>query len=173
MFSLPFRRLDGNRSPGINGRGLGFRPSTASRGFEAVGVENNMSIVQERRRLERFDLRLPANITVEGGGNGREGESLSLFTTDVCSDGAFFESSRPQPMGARVRVSFLVFSEMLRKRTGRCARVETRGSVVRGGQGGFAIQFSNSKKIRTQRLPENNFRSDQNIEEYQTVYFSV
>ncbi len=51
----------------------------------------------ERRKLERFNLQVPAKIGVIS--HGQEKEILDILTSDLCAGGAFFHMDRPLPEG--------------------------------------------------------------------------
>jgi hypothetical protein len=103
--------------------------------------------MDERRKLERFDLRAPARIVVEDEG-GRMDE-FNLTTKDVSSDGAYLYTSQPLPEGATVRMEFLIALDTLRKLTSEKgkARVRVKGKVIRVDENGAAIRFESKYKI--------------------------
>lgn len=56
----------------------------------------------ERRKLERFDLSIPAKIRFAV--TGRKQEEIGLTTINICSGGAFFKTTQPLPVGTKVDV---------------------------------------------------------------------
>jgi hypothetical protein len=103
--------------------------------------------MEERRRLERFQLHAPARIFVELG-EGKK-EELDLTTKDVSSGGAFIYSDQPLPEGATVKIELFISLAMLQKLAGEkgSAKVKVRGKVIRVAEDGAAIQFDSKYKI--------------------------
>lgn len=103
--------------------------------------------MEERRRLERFDLRTPARIFVELG-EGKK-EELDLTTKDVSSGGAFIYSDQPLPEGATVKIELFLSLAMLKKLAGEKgrAKVKVKGKVIRVDEDGAAIRFDSKYKI--------------------------
>jgi len=115
-------------------------------------VGNNMlqqeqSDMEERRKLERFELHAPARILVELGEGKRE--ELDLTTKDVSSGGAFIYSDQPLPEGATVKIELLISLTMLQKLAGEKgrAKVKVKGKVIRVDEDGAAIRFNSKYKI--------------------------
>ena len=63
-----------------------------------------MQIV-EKRKLERFDLNIPAKIQVVSGG---EKEEMKLTTRNICSGGAFFRTAQPLPVGTEITIDLVL-----------------------------------------------------------------
>ena len=95
--------------------------------------------MQERRKFERFSLRLPAKIEVVSP--QQERETLELFTSDVSASGAFFPTNEPLPTGAQVQLRLSLLSAIIRKLTGAQGCVMLEGKVIRSGPSGMAIYF--------------------------------
>jgi hypothetical protein len=102
----------------------------------------------EKRKLERFELSVPARIQGEENRN-----ILELATRDVCASGAFFHTDRSLPEGTKVRIDLLLPLERLKSflegydhahvsLTGKVSRIEPRG---------MAICFDNNYSIRPQK----------------------
>ncbi len=103
--------------------------------------------MEERRRLERFELRAPARILVEFDEGKRE--ELDLTTKDVSSGGAYIYSDQPLPEGATVIIELFISLSMLQTRAGETnkAKVKVKGTVIRVDEDGAAIRFNNKYKI--------------------------
>ena len=103
--------------------------------------------MDERRKLERFELCAPARITVEYD-RGRK-EEFDLTTKNLSSDGAFLFTSKPLPEGALVKMEFLIALDKLRRLTSEKgkARVRVKGKVIRVDENGAAIRFESKYKI--------------------------
>ena len=92
------------------------------------------ALMKERRKLERFDLRLPAEIDVAGG----ETRIRNLFTRNICAGGAFFETSDPLPLHTQVKIDLVAPTRV---------QIIVVGSVCRSEPGGMAIQFDEEYKL--------------------------
>jgi hypothetical protein len=103
--------------------------------------------MEERRKLERFELNAPARVLLESGRCKKD--EYNLTTRDVSSDGAFLYSTQPLPKGARVKMELLISLDALQKlerEKGR-AKVRVKGKVVRSDWDGIAIRFESGYKI--------------------------
>ena len=100
--------------------------------------------MNERRKLERFDLRVPAKIKMVGQNRGSE--ALNLMTKDICAGGAFFHTRDPVPKGAKVVIDLMLDRGL---RDGECiqAHIKVGGAVLRSDAAGMAICFDKSYKI--------------------------
>ena len=94
--------------------------------------------VEVRRRLERFDLRVPAKVEAIG----RSKEIQHLMTRNVSADGAFLESIRPFFQNTSVRT-------VLKLPNG--AEIKVDGLVLRSEPTGMAIRFDEGYKIVSPR----------------------
>lgn len=103
--------------------------------------------MEERRKLERFELNTPARVLLESGRSKKD--EYNLTTRDVSSAGAFLYSSQPLPEGASVKMEFLLSLDTLQKLAGdKCrAKVRVKGKVIRSDENGIAIRFESSYKI--------------------------
>ena len=101
--------------------------------------------MQERRKFERFQLRLPGKI--ETVAIRRRKETSELFTDDVSAGGAFFPTDHPLPLGTQVQLQLILANERIRQLTGEegCMRLE--GTVVRSEPTGMAISFDENYDI--------------------------
>ena len=100
-----------------------------------------------RRRMERFDLRLPAQIRVTGVDTNEE---IQLQTRDICAGGAFFQTNVPLPVGTRVDLDLTLPLDELKKLQGKRARIVVTGAVVRCQEDGIAVCFEDNYKILPQ-----------------------
>ena len=100
--------------------------------------------MNERRKLERFDLRVPAKIKVVGLDHKRE--TLNLMTEDISAGGAFFHAPDPLPKGTQVEID-LILDRGLRDGEGRRAYIKLGGAVLRSDAAEMAICFDRSYKI--------------------------
>jgi hypothetical protein len=105
--------------------------------------------MKNRRKLERFDLCVPALVVMESQ-NGEE-VVRDLTTKDVSSDGAYLHSSNLLPAGAIVKMEFMLALNAGSKsaKESRRARVKVTGKVIRVDENGAAIRFGTRFKITT------------------------
>ena len=100
--------------------------------------------MKERRKYERFDLRLPSKIEVLTSGKQ---EILDLLTSDVSAGGAFLYVGEPIPQGAQVKLSMILASEGLKELTGAQGLLKVAGTVVRCNTRGMAVFFDGDYEI--------------------------
>jgi hypothetical protein len=109
--------------------------------------------VLEQRKLERFDLSIPATIRVVAKDREREKEPINLLTKNICEGGAFFHTSHPLPQGKEVRVDLILPLNglKLKKIKEDRSRILVKGVVSRSEIDGMAISFQKGYKIRSLR----------------------
>jgi hypothetical protein len=103
----------------------------------------------EKRRLERFDLALPAIIrSGEPYGDGEEALSR-LLTKNICEGGGYFSTSKPLSEGTKVRVDLILplSGSTLKGYKRDKAKVSVDGTVLRSEAEGMAIGFSKKYAI--------------------------
>ena len=88
----------------------------------------------ERRKLERFELRLPAKIE----GLGLKKGAHNLLTRNISAGGAFLETTNQLPENSRVSIDFVVPTGVL---------VKVAGVVLRSEPTGIAIRFDNEYQL--------------------------
>jgi hypothetical protein len=105
----------------------------------------HMDTNQERRRLERFTIELPAKIEAAGA----EQRLLNLFTKDISSGGAYFRTQKPLPVGTEVRVDLVLPLDKLKKFLSDREKVTVNvtGTVLRAEPRGMAVGFSEDYKF--------------------------
>ena len=103
--------------------------------------------MKNKRRLERFNLGLPA--TIELLSPAQEERLFKLITTNVCSGGAYFHTHQPLPQGTRVKIDLVLPLDKLRKLKDehKMAYVNVTGTVSRSESGGMAIFFDEDYQI--------------------------
>ena len=103
--------------------------------------------MEERRKLERFELIVPARLLVKSGTN--KIEEYHLSTRDLSSAGAYLYSFQALPEGACVRMEFLIPFDALEKIAGDKgrAKVRVKGQVIRSSSDGMAVRFDSKYKI--------------------------
>ena len=103
--------------------------------------------MDERRKLERFELSAPARV-LTWSARGERAEHV-LTIRDLSSDGAFLYSSHPLPVGTIVKMEFELTPEAFQTlaiEKGR-ARVRVKGKIVRSESQGIVIRFDGNYKI--------------------------
>ena len=97
--------------------------------------------MEERRRLERFDLALPSTVGILDPKELMIGKPIDCLTRDVSSSGAYFLTRDPLPTGTCVSLEMALKPESGR-RPSVFSQMKTRGSVVRAEPAGMAVCFS-------------------------------
>ncbi len=106
--------------------------------------------MKERRKLERFQLRLPAKLEILPEAPQAEKELLELHTSNICSGGAFFRTWNPLAPGTVVMIDLLLEIPNGGFSINGKSLVEMRGRVVRSEHRGMAIAFDRRYKIKLQ-----------------------
>ena len=101
----------------------------------------------ERRRLERFDLELPAAIEVMNFDHKER--MINLLTTNICAGGAYFHTTQPLPKGTQVKIDLVLPLDKLRKlkKKHKEAYIKVTGTVIRTESEGMAICFEEDYQI--------------------------
>ncbi|HQL89837.1 MAG TPA: PilZ domain-containing protein [Syntrophales bacterium] len=103
-------------------------------------MADSYDLVYERRRLERFDLQVPAKIEVLSSPD--TASILELLTKDICAGGAYFPTKTALAAGTKVKLDIL-----LPVRNAGTAGdnprglIKVNGTVIRSGPSGMAIGF--------------------------------
>lgn len=97
------------------------------------------------RKMERFELNLPAQLSVNG--SAKKTDPVKLHTVDISAGGAFFRTSHPMPIGTSVKVEVIVSLDELKRLKGKRACVIVSGAVVRTDVEGMAVCFNERYKI--------------------------
>ena len=101
----------------------------------------------ERRKYERFNLRLATKTTVINDEQKEDKGILDLFTKDICAGGAFFHAVQPLPEGTQVKIDLVLDVDNLKKLTKKKAFIRLKGKVVHTESTGMAICFDKNYKI--------------------------
>ena len=101
----------------------------------------------DKRRLERFDLELPA--TIELLISDQEKSLVNLLTTNISSGGAYFHTPQPLPKGTQVKIDLVLPLDKLRKLKDehKQAYIKVTGTVLRSESEGMAICFEEDYQI--------------------------
>jgi hypothetical protein len=101
----------------------------------------------ERRKLERFDLCLPATIEMVTKGEEKEKVTPHLTTKNICSGGAYFHAGQPLLQGTEVKIRLLLALDKLIRLGGNRAFIKVKGRVLRTEPTGMAIRFYEDHQI--------------------------
>ena len=98
--------------------------------------------MENKRKLERFDLKMPAKI--EAVDIGPQQVAVDLHTNDVCAGGAFFPTLDPLPEGTQVKVEMLLPLQRLKvlRESSRQVFLLINGTVLRCQDNGMAVGFT-------------------------------
>jgi hypothetical protein len=103
--------------------------------------------MDEKRKLERFDLQVPVKIEVVK--RDREKGMLDLLTSNICSGGAFLHTNQPLPKGTEVKIDLVLPIDKLRKieKGVHQVYIKVKGTVQRTESAGMAISFDEDYQI--------------------------
>jgi hypothetical protein len=102
--------------------------------------------MKERRKLERFDFEVPAQI--KGVVSDEKGEMCDLSTTNICAGGAFFRTADPFPEGTKVKMQLVLPLDRIKELVGHDrVNVRVEGTVIRCGSAGMAVCFNEDYQI--------------------------
>lgn len=102
-------------------------------------------VTEEKRKIERFDLEVFSTIRIRR--RGHRSDTIELCSNNICSDGAYFETSMPLPLGTPVALSLKLNVNNKLKPTHDQVAIEVKGKVIRSENNGMAIQFDNDYKM--------------------------
>ena len=100
--------------------------------------------MEERRRFERFQLRLPVRMEVIISGKR---QVFDLETKDISAAGVFIETSERFSEGTPVQLSMTLSSDRIRELTGSQSLIKVKGIVVRSAPTGLAVGFAGRREI--------------------------
>ena len=100
----------------------------------------------EKRRMERFDLKLPALLTMmDKSGNQRASE---FMISNICAGGAFFKTNEPLSEGTEVKMDLILPLNRFMKTGSKKSHVDVSGSVIRTNNQGMAVCFEKNFIIK-------------------------
>ncbi|HEA69511.1 MAG TPA: hypothetical protein ENI07_22270 [Desulfobacterales bacterium] len=102
-------------------------------------------VVKEKRKMERFELKVFSKIQVESGWHNTD--TIELNTENICSNGAYFKTSKPLPVGTSVSLAMKLKVNSKLKSTINLMAIEVSGKVIRSEKDGMAIRFDNGYKM--------------------------
>lgn len=97
----------------------------------------------ERRGLERFELKILARI--QAVTPDPSPEMQDLYTSNICSGGAFFQTPRPLPEGTEVKIDLTLHLDKLKDLQEEFQQVyiKIKGKVLRTEPLGMSVSFDN------------------------------
>ena len=98
-----------------------------------------------RRKMERFDLKLPTKLSWVG--EDKEHKLVELMTSNICAGGAYFITKIPLPKGTEVKMDLILKLDRLHELGGRQSHIDVSGFVTRTDQQGMAVCFDQKYKI--------------------------
>ena len=104
----------------------------------------------ERRKLERFNLQIPAKIeSMASNAEMKDSGFPHILTSDICSGGAFFRTAEPLPEGTEVKIDLVLPLDNLEKIKDHVKHVfiAVTGTVLRSEQKGMAVGFNRNYQI--------------------------
>ena len=104
--------------------------------------------MKERRKLERYKLRVPTTVELPGVCGQRE--TLQLETKDISAEGAFLTTPQLISEGAHLKLEMILSVEKLRDLIGANKMIELRmeGTVIRKDPSGIAVLFDKKYQIK-------------------------
>lgn len=103
--------------------------------------------MQERRTLERFNLKLPAKVETDPRTPHEQGLIQELETENICSGGAFFPTLSPLVKGTRVKIEIALNALERGIQRGKGPLVKLKGEVLRSQPNGMVICFERPYRI--------------------------
>ena len=101
--------------------------------------------MKERRKYERFQLELPARLTMN---SSERTEIIELQTRDISAAGALLSGTTAQfPAGTRCQLELIVISERIKELTGVQGLIKIEGTIVRSTPEGVAVFFDGKCEI--------------------------
>jgi hypothetical protein len=100
--------------------------------------------MKDRRKYERFQLELPARLTMN---SLQTKEIFELKTRNISAAGAYFKATERFIIGTRCQVELTVTSERIKQLTGAQSFIKAEGIVVRSTPDGVAICFDGDCQI--------------------------
>jgi hypothetical protein len=99
----------------------------------------------DRRKMARFDLRLPTKLSWTLKDKAQE--SIELMTHNICAGGAYLMTNSPLPHGTEVKMDLTLQLDRLHELGGRQSHIDVSGYVIRTDHQGMAICFDREYKI--------------------------
>ena len=102
-------------------------------------------IESDRRKMERFELKLATKLF--WAGKDKAEESIELATSNVCAGGAYLMTNSPLPMGTNLKMNITLQLDRVHELRPRLSIIDVSGYVIRTDHQGMAIRFNREYKI--------------------------
>jgi hypothetical protein len=106
----------------------------------------------DRRRLERFDLKLSTKLFWVG--ENKEHNSVELMTSNICASGAYFITNDALSKGMKVKLDLILELNKYYELRGWQSHLNASGFVIRADHQGMAICFDNNCKISSHKVTD-------------------
>lgn len=100
---------------------------------------------EERRKIDRFTLELPAEISITDESRGPR--TFNVVTRNICAGGAFFQTEEPLPERTYVKIDLILSLNNLQGTEGKGSRIDVSATVVRTESQGMAVCFDKLYQI--------------------------
>ena len=100
-----------------------------------------------KRNMDRFDLDIPAFITLKEGDSATEDSVAEYRVKNICAGGAYFFADKPLKIGTKVDIDFRLNLYNHANNVPRQSEVQLSGAIIRTDAKGMAIKFDNNFKI--------------------------
>jgi len=100
--------------------------------------------INQKRKIERFPVRLPAGILLAGE---EKEEPMIFLTDDASAGGVFIKTERSLPLGSEVTLDLVLPCIELKNFEGQGIRLKVSGAVIRVNETGMAIRFNEDYSI--------------------------
>jgi hypothetical protein len=127
-------------SGGWSNNGMPERGKESATMRKITRMADSYDLVYERRRMERFDLQVPAKIEVLSSADIVP--VTELLTKDICAGGAYFPTKVPLAAGTKVKLDILLpLRSVSAIPDNTRGLIKVNGTVIRSGPAGMAIGF--------------------------------
>lgn len=100
--------------------------------------------IRKQRKVARFDLKLPATVSVGGSA-----QVLEFETQDISEGGAYLRNGKPLAMETTVDIELVLPLDKLVEIKGNKVKVRLSGVVVRSDAEGIAIRFDEEYVLKS------------------------
>ena len=106
----------------------------------------------DRRKMERFDLKLPTKLSWMG--KDKKHKSVELMTSNICAGGAYFITNRALSIGTEVKIDLILELNKHHELRDRQSYIDVSGFVTRTDHQGMAICFDKNHKISQHKITD-------------------
>ena len=102
----------------------------------------------EKRKLQRFDLKIPSKI--ESLSQSSKTDVVELLTSNICSGGAYFKTNQPLAVGTEIKIDLFLPLNKFKQVKSICEKVQInlRGIVLYSDPHGMGVCFDENFKMR-------------------------